>query len=448
MKLLDKSIARRAFAIAWPLVVSEAIDSILSIIDVFFVSRLGDEAVAGVGLATYVSWLFFVAIQPFYIGSLVLVSQAYGGKRYAEASRALGEALVGAVVLAIGVAALGVHVSKQLLGVLGGPRIEAEALAYAIDYFVVRVVGLPLLAATLIYGALFRAIGFTKPVLVITTVAAITNAVLDPILIFGLLGLPAMGVRGAALASIAATATALALSIIFAKRLPIRARPYLPTTVFAKIVSVGLPAGVERLVFTLGNTLYIGAIARCGDDALAAHTIGLRIEALAYLPAFAFSIAATSLVGQSIGAGRIGEAKNAGMTMIKLNTLFMAATGAILALAAPWVPHFFAESEEVAKLATLYLLLAAVSEPALGAAMAASSSIRGAGNTIVPMMVNVASLYGARVAPAYALASTVDSNYCPLTAWVAMDIDLALRAATLILIYRKRFEKLARRLVG
>ncbi|RLE57283.1 MAG: MATE family efflux transporter [Thermoprotei archaeon] len=448
MTIIDRSVLAKAWNIAWPLMIAEAVDSLLFITDTFFVSRLGDEAVAAVGLAGYASWIFFVSTLLFYMGSMIVAAQAYGARLYDRASKALGESLTSAILLTSTTTALVILVAEDIVRLLAGGNVSPELIADATTYLQVRALGLPVLSAAMVLGAGFRATGDTKPSMIATSASAIANLILDPLLIFGLLGIPPMGVLGAAMASFIATWFSVLAYLPFIRRLPFTIKPLIPRKEAWTVFKLGLPATIERLVFALGNMAYIGAIARCGEIPLAAHTIGIRIEAFAYLPAFAIGIATTSMVGQSIGKGNLDEAKKIGWELIKVNTLFMTIMGTVLILTAPYTPTIFTNNEETRKLAMMYLILAGISEPALGAAMSASSAVRGAGNTIVPTIINATCLYTIRVALAYTLPELLPRSNRPVGAWIAMDVDLLARSIILTTVYRKKFHKLARRIVS
>ncbi len=443
--MLDWGILRRAWCIAWPLIVAEAVDSVLSVTDMFFVSKLGDEATAAIGLAGYASWLFFVSVQLFYMGVLVLAAQAYGAERPGEASRILGESLPSAFLTTLPIAAAGYFYSFEFLGLLGGW--DPATVPLASDYFRVRVLVLPLVAVTMTISAAFRAVGMTKPVMVATVSGALVNIVLDPLLIFGLGPFPRLGIVGAAVASAAAFVVDFALHVAFTRILPFPVRLAVPGLGALKAARVGLPPTVERTVFALGNMVYIAVISRCGRDFLAAHTIGVRIEAFAYLPAFAMSVAASSMVGQETGRRDIGLAKRVGWEVAKGTTIFMVLAGLLLAALSPVAPQVFTDTPRILWLSMIYLVLAAISEPSLGLVMALAGSIRGAGNTLVPTVVNLASLYLFRVVPAVLLPRLMPPGLCAVGAWIAMDIDLFARSAIFLVLYRRGFERLARVLV-
>jgi len=437
-----RSLTREVFSIAWPMVISELGDSLYSIADTYFVSRLGTAALAAVGLGSYLSWLFFVAVALFSVGSMIFVAQSYGARAIDRAREALGETILFGALTVLSLA-LGAYAVAEPLVVLVSGRSERTFVKLATSYFRVRVLGLPILATALIMDSAVRAVGATRLSMVAVLSSALINIVLDPILIFGLLGAPAMGVAGAALATVLSIAYMIPVELVFLRKLGLLPVVRLRIHHIRRVIEVGGPAALERLVFALGNNAYIAFIARCGDTALAAHQIGLRIESFIYMPGFAFSIAASALVGQRTGAGNIDEGKRVGYEAAKIATILMAVLGVALAIAAPAVVKPFATSREVAELASIYLVLAGLSEPGLALAMTIGGAIRGGGNTLVPLIINASGLYLFRVLPAAFLTKVMGV----VGAWLAMFIDVYLRGAIFFVVYTKRFEKLARRVV-
>ena len=268
------------------------------------------------------------------------------------------------------------------------------------------------------------------------------NIVLDPLFIFGLLGFPRLGIAGAALATVISIAYMVPLELIFLKRIDLSPKISMFRYV-STILKLGAPAAAERLVFAIGNNLYIAAISRCGTIALAAHQVGLRIESFIYLPGFAFSIASASLVGQRIGADDIDGAKQIGLEAAKLCFLFMGLLGISVALLSRLIVEPFSPSVSVAELASLYLILAGLSEPGLALAMTLSGGIRGGGNTLIPMVINVLCLYLFRVLPANILVEIMGV----IGAWIAMFIDVYIRGSIMLLLYLKAFHRLVKKIV-
>lgn len=399
---------------AWPLMVAEATGSIASLVDLFFVSRLGLDAVAGVGAGGYASWLLGVPLAVFYVGVLVVASQAIGAGHRGYAERVVGEGLAAALLSSLPLAAAGYAAAPLLSTWLASGGAAAEA---STAYLRARVLGLPAFAATLVLDAAHRAAASNRRILAASAASALANAALDPLLIYA----AGLGVAGAGLAT---SASWLASAAVLAH-------------------AGGAPAMLERLLFAAGNVVYLATVAGCGTAALAAHTVGVRLESLAFLPGFALSTHASGEVGRLVGAGRLEEAKEAGWRIALGSAGFMTLAGLALLAASPLAGLL---APGAGRLVVLYMALAAASEPALGLVMALGGAIRGAGDTRTPTLVNLAGLYLVRVAPSAAL-PRLPGAACPAARWLLMALDLWVRAAAFAAIYRSRFHRLARRLV-
>ncbi|MEM4817104.1 MAG: MATE family efflux transporter, partial [Desulfurococcaceae archaeon] len=180
-----------------------------------------------------------------------------------------------------------------------------------------------------------------------------------------------------------------------------------------------------------------------GSIALAAHNIGLRIESLIYMPGFAFSIAASVLVGQAIGNSDYVYAKKIGREVVKTSTLFMTILGIIIAIVSRYVVEPFSPNEDVRMLASTYLILAGLSETGLALSMSTSGVIRGSGNTRIPLLINVFSFYVIRLLVAFSLVNSIGV----IGAWIGMFIDLYVRGLIIYVVFEKYFYKLARRVI-
>ncbi len=421
---------------AWPLMVAEATGSIASLVDLFFVSRLGLDAVAGVGAGGYASWLLGVPLAVFYVGVLVVASQAIGAGHGGYAERVVGEGLAAALLSSLPLAAAGYAAAPLLSTWLASGGAAAEASA---AYLRARVLGLPAFAATLVLDAAHRAAASNRRILAASAASALANAALDPLLIYA----AGLGVAGAGLAT---SASWLASAAVLAHPPPPgvgRVRPLPPRGAAARVAAVGAPAMLERLLFAAGNVVYLATVAGCGTAALAAHTVGVRLESLAFLPGFALSTHASGEVGRLVGAGRLEEAKEAGWRIALGSAGFLTLAGLALLAASPLAGLL---APGAGRLVVLYMALAAASEPALGLVMALGGAIRGAGDTRTPTLVNLAGLYLVRVAPSAAL-PRLPGAACPAARWLLMALDLWVRAAAFAAIYRSRFHRLARRLV-
>ncbi len=443
----DKSLTREVLKISWPMLISELSESLYSIADTYFVSSLGTTALAAVGVGSYLSWLFFVVVVLFSTGVIVYVSQSYGAGELSKARRALGEAIVYGVLTTSLVAMVVHYNSSWLVSLVAGP--DPGVVALGASYLATRILGLPVLVAAVSMDSSLRAIGATKYSMVVVLSSTFLNIVLDPLFIFGLYGFPRMGVVGAAVATVISIAYMVPLELFFLKKtgippeITVNIHSLLREGFIYRIVRIGAPTALERAVFAIGNNAYIAFIARCGEVALAAHQIGIRIESFIYMPGFAFSVAASALVGQRIGAGNIDEAKRIGWEAARIATLIMTVLGVFLAATSYYIVLPFSPTIDVAQLASIYLILAGLSEPGLALVMTLSGSIRGGGNTLVPMALNVTGLYLFRVLPAAFLVNI----YGAVGAWTAMFIDVYLRGIIFLIVYRRFFRKLLKRVV-
>lgn len=423
---------------AWPIILSELVDSMYSIADTYFVSRLGTNAVAAVGAGSYLSWLMMSFPSLFMVGVLVIVAQYNGAGDLDSARRVVGETLFyGSIAMcAIAIAAF-IAAPHVVLLLVSGENLEL--LSEAIEYFRMRVVGLPLIAVALIMDSAIRAVKATKYSMAVVSSSALINIVLDPLLIYGLFDLPPLGVRGAALATVLSEAFMIPMEFLFIRKLKLTPIIELCSLKAMNVFKVGLPAFLERLIMSIGNNAYAAFIARCGAKALAAHQIGLRIESFIYMPGFAFSIVASSYVGERIGAGEFKEGRVVGLEIAKLATVTMFFLGIVAAALSRLLVKPFSMDQEVLDLASLYLVLAGLSEAGLALAMSFSGALRGAGNTVVPLIVSASGLYLFRVIPTSILTKFIGV----VGAWISMFVDVYLRGIVLYAIYIKYFDKLA-----
>lgn len=427
----------RALKTTIPLVLVETVSSLYSLADTYFVSGLGEEALAGVGVAGYILWLYTVVFALFQTPLMILVSQSIGAGMREKARRILGEVCVKGGFAIIMVTVAYYLASPALLTIQSG--LSGAAYDNALSYLLIRVTGLPVFYLSLCFDTAIIATARTKITLLVNTIGLIVNVILDPLLIYGHLGFPGLGVSGAAYATVISSVTTIPLQLHYLRKLGLKPSLDSGESFFKKTVSLGAPAFLERLVFSLGNNVYAGVISRISPRVMAAHNIGLRIESLIYMPGFAFATTASTLVGQKIGEGKVEEAGRVGFETIRLGALTMGLLGLAIAVGGRALVEPFSPDGEIAELAATYLLIAGLSELGLGLSMIVGGAIRGAGNTKIPFLVNTVSLYLFRVAPSILLSKSLGV----IGPWLAMFMDVYARGIILLVVYRKMFHKLA-----
>jgi len=424
-----------------PLVVVELVSSLYSLTDTYFVSRLGEEAVAAVGISMYLFMLIQTMASLFTVPAIVFTSQSLGSGRRGLARKSTGEVLACGLVASIAYSALSAWMTPILISIQSAAT--GKTYSYAVEYLVIRVGGFPILLLSMFLDSMIIGSGSTMYSMYSNGFGLILNAVLDPLFIYGYLGLPRMEVSGAAIATVVSNASSIPLQLLFLSKLGLTPIINFKNNYLKQAIELGLPTLTERLVFSIGNNIYSGVIARLGDTVMAAHNVGLRIESLIYMPGFAFSMTASTLVGRKIGAGLLGEAKKTGWVVMTTGSTLIGLIGIVVALTGYYIVAPFAPSEAVRSLSSIYLIYAGLSEFGLGFAMITSGALRGAGNTKIPMIANTASLIAVRVSLSILLANSMG----PHGPWLAMFLDVYVRGFTLLIIYNFLFEKIARRIL-
>ncbi|MBI4394516.1 MAG: MATE family efflux transporter [Euryarchaeota archaeon] len=419
---------RRILTIAWPVVVTNFLQSLALTVDLIFVGSLGPEALAAAGLATQVFLLAMAVGAGLAAAATALVARAYGAGDTALANRAATTAmLLGAglgLVLAVPMW-LGAGTMMDLLG--AGTDIRPGAARF----LEILALGLPanflMIAAT---GA-FQGAADTRPTLWINIGVNVVNLVADWILIFGNLGSPALGLTGAALATMLSyTVGALFfLYLIWKGSRPLRVDISKQPTgdpLAVRFIRVGTPAAAEQLLLSLGFTLYLLLIVQFGTQALAAHLIGLRIQSFAFMPGFGFSAAAAAMVGQGLGRGDPKDAEESGWAAAMMALTTMVVFGIPLVLFSRDLAGLFTTDTAALGLGSFWTQAILVALPAISLYFAASGGLRGAGDTKFPLAVSFIGLFALRLPIAYLLGITM--GYGIFGVWASYIIEYYARA--------------------
>jgi putative MATE family efflux protein len=265
----------------------------------------------------------------------------------------------------------------------------------------------------------------------------IVNIVVAYGFIYGIGPLPEMGVAGSAMGAAAGRGVGglLVLALLLRGRggLRLKLSGLLPDMLQIKrIANIGIPAGAEQLLMRFGMTAYVTTVAALGTKAYAAHQLALQGESIAFMPGFGFAIAATTMVGQGLGAGRPEQARADGYLAQRMAVLFMSAMGVIFFVFAAPILDLFINDPEVVQLGVWPLRLVAFSQPALATSMVLSGGLRGAGDTRATMVITSGGLWLIRLPLAMLLTGPLGL----LGAWIAMSLDLQIRGAAIFLRFR------------
>ena len=406
-----------------PLVVSTSVHSLYEIADTFWLSLLGKEALS----VPVVSWpypdLLIAAVFGLAASASSLVGQYVGAGRYGEAREAAGTVLGLALAITVPGSAAIAATAGAYLEAIGVPE-EVRPLAHG--YLVVLALGVPLSAVMFIYNASVSALGDTRTPMKIGLASTLTNAALDPLLIFGLAGLPRLGVLGAALATLVARAVAAAYAAASlatgAHGLRVGLRDLVPRGRYLRLVArISTPVVAERLAFTAGFVAMASIVSGLGTVVLAAYAIGQVALTFSHVIVMPLGRAVGIVVAQSLGAGMPWRARRAALTGLKLVLLLVGAYTAALAAFAEGFASVFAREPEVLEVATTMIRVFGPSILGFAALMMANVVARSSGHTLVVSVLGLARLWALRVPLCYLLAYALSMGHLGL--WVGMAVS-------------------------
>ncbi|MBA3530294.1 MAG: MATE family efflux transporter [Ardenticatenales bacterium] len=431
------ALRKMVFFLALPAVGEQVLNTLVGLTDQFLVGHLDPAvaaqlgydrsmALASVGLANLIAWITMTLFMAVAAGATAIVARRIGEGETEQANMALRQALLIALVVGAIGSAFGMLLSEPILLALG-----AEAQVAAIGASYLRILSLSFIPTALTFAgtAALRGAGDTRSPLYLMVVVNGINVLLAWLLVNGNLGLPGLGVDGSAIgATVARTVAAILLvGLLLAKRMRLKVswdlRPDGET--IRKILKIGAPAAGEQFIFQGAIIIMTAFITGLGTAAMAAHTVTLSIESLSFLPGFGFAIAATTIVGQALGAKDPKLAERASWEALRQGGLMMTLLGLLMAAWPATVIAWFAPDPAVIAHAVGPLRLAGLGQPLLAMAFVLTGSLRGAGDTTWPLLMRVVSTWFVRVPILFALMWW--SNWGLMGIWAAMVADFAVQ---------------------
>ncbi|MFB6101201.1 MAG: MATE family efflux transporter [Haloplanus sp.] len=428
--IVEGSIPKTLITLALPLVAQNVVRVAQQVIDTFWLGRLGETAVAAVGLTIPVLGLLFALLVTPFVGTQILVSQRVGADDDAGARRLVVHGFVLAVAVGAvvgGAVALGAAPLVRLIGA-GSDVAPAAAL-----YLGTVALGLPIAGASDALEAGFVGRGDSRASLWINVATVGVNVVLDPLLIFGVDPIPGMGIRGAALATVAgyAAGLCLALALALGPRMGL-SRRHLSLTVadFRDLLSVGAPITGRQVVSQSVRVLLVGVVAIAGGaPGLAAYTVGARVASVAVLPSRGLGQAAQSMVGQNVGADRPDRAGHTTHVGVAIAVCALAVLGVAQWLVPGPVARLFVPdlSGTGFALTVDYLRILAYGYPAIGAVDLLLAGFNGASRTRTSFVADLLKYWAVRL-PVAALALPATASVSVFGVAVAPGLDLGMPA--------------------
>lgn len=421
-----------------PAMVAQLSSIVMQYIDAAMVGSLGANASASIGLVSTSTWLFSGLCSAASTGFAVQVAHCIGGGKFKEARQVLRQSLVAVSLFSILLASIGMGISGALPYWLGGEEVINHDASV---YFLIYATFLPMMQLCFLTGGMLRCSGNMRVPSMLNVLMCMLDVVFNYFLIFpsrhiSLFGMEVFmpgagwGVAGAALGTGLAELVVAGLMLWFlvtrSSELGLmhekgRFRP--TSAVLKKAARIGGPMGIEHAVICGAQILTTVIVAPLGVFAIAANSFAITAESLCYMPGYGIADAATTLVGQSMGAGRRDLTRRFARITVGMGMTVMGIMGVIMYVAAPLIIGTMTPDAEVLELGVMALRIEAFAEPMFAAAIVAYGVFVGAGSTIIPCLMNFFSIWAVRLTLAASLAPSMGLE----GVWLAMCIELCFR---------------------
>ena len=431
----NRKLIKNIFQITLPAVFDLLAQTLIMALDMKMVSSLGPSAISSVGVGTAGMYALIPALIAVATGTTALLSRAYGADNKLDGKKAFAQSFFIAVPLGIILTIIFLIFSEQIINLVGNAK--DMNLSDAILYQNMTVIGFPFLGVSIATFYAFRAMGENKIPMIGNTLALVLKIILNFLLVY----LFKWGIFGAALST---TLTRL-FSAIFSIYLVFWSKKNwislelkdLKFDYFTskRILKVGIPAAVEQLGLRIGMLIFEMMVISLGNLSYAAHKIALTAESISFNLGFAFSFAASALVGQELGKGSSQKALKNGYICTIIAMIVMSTFGLLFFIIPQFLVSLFTKDKDVIELATMALKIVSICQPFSGASMVLAGSLRGAGDTKSVLFITYLGIFLIRILITYLFLDVL--NFGLAGAWIVMTIDLAIRSSLAFYIFRR-----------
>ncbi len=390
-RLTQGSVGRHLFDMAVPVLFGIFTMMSQAFADMWFIGRVGDRELAALSFAFPILMIVTSVAIGLGAGTSSVVARAIGAHNHRRARRLATDSLILSFGITAIISAIGYLTIEPLFKLLGAPE---DMIPLISGYMTILYAGVPFVVVGMVGMSSMRATGDTRLPSMLMVIASVANVILDPILIFGIGPIPAMGLKGAALAALLARAAIFGGTLYFMRtRLDMltfnKPDPGELKSSWADVLHVGIPAAGTNAIIPIATGVITAMLARYGPETVAGFGVASRVESLTLVLFYALSAVIGPFVGQNIAAGRADRIFEA----LRLCTIFCLGTGIVIALllafSGQWLPTLFSDNPQVIDVSRLFLIIAPISYGAYGMVMVMNASFNGMGKPMPAVHISV-----------------------------------------------------------
>ncbi len=431
------AIRNQIFHLAWPVIVENTLMTLVGMADMIQVGGLGPAAIAAVGLSNSPIFFAQAGFAAVSVGSTAIIARHIGAKEPDQANAAARQSfylsIIFGALFTIGIMLL----APFIMGWMGA---EPDVAQYGTSYIRISTSTFAFAIISMIMNGALRGAGDTKTPMRVNIIANLVNVVFNYLLINGIWFFPRMGVDGAAAATALSRAVGgiLVLRVLFTGQALIsvdwREKFQINWEIINRMMKIGIPAAVEQLIMRGGQLAFTRVVSSLGTIAYAAHSVAMNAESLSFMPGFGFAMAATTLIGQNLGAKKPDWAEESGYESVRIAASIMGFLGLIFLIWPYPFTRLYTSDLNVIHQASAALRIVAIAQPAMAVSMVLSGGLRGAGDTKWVLYITIAGVWGVRLTVGYLLAIVFRMGL--IGAWIGMTADIFVRAVLIFLRYR------------
>ncbi len=437
-----QSMKKVILQLAWPVIAEQSLATITQIVDMMMVGRLGAASITAIGLSIQPLLLAQALGAAVSVGTTALVARFTGAGNEKKAGEVLQQSLLIIGLASVFVFSLYYIFAEKIIVLM---RAEPEVIPLGTTYLKFITPGLFFMFIGFVISAALRGTGDTRTPMKVNILINLMNVIGNYILIFGHFGAPELGLNGAAIATSSARAIGGLILFIHVFRSKSRIKILISNffninfALIKRIMNIGLPAAMEQLVMRIAQILFARMVASLGTIAYAAHQIAINAESISYMPGFGIAVAATTLVGQNLGADQPMDAEESAYESWKIGALIMGVMALIFLLIPEYLMRLYSDNPEIIQLGALNLRIIAFSQIPMGTQFIFAGALRGAGDTRPVFYSTALSSWIGRLGIGYVFVNIFGWGLAG--AWAAMIVDWTMRGSYVLFRFRQGYWK-------